>query len=221
MPPLRAVTFDMDGLMFNSEDVYTDVGDAILVRRGKRFEKDLKDAMMGLPPKPSFDVMIEWHGLTDTPEELIEESHALFVEFMAGKLQPMPGLMELLDSLDRHGIPKGIATSSSHVVVDAILPQFDLKRRFSHILASEDITHGKPHPEIYLKSAERLGISPSDMLVLEDSHNGCKAAAAAGACVVAIPSEHSLDHDFSMARFVAKSLSDPRIYEELGIVDRP
>ncbi len=220
MPPLRAVTFDMDGLMFNSEDVYTDVGDAILGRRGRRFEKDLKDAMMGLPPRPSFEVMIAWHGLSDTPESLIDESHALFVELMDGKLQPMPGLTDLLDALERHGIPKNIATSSSHVVVDAILPQFTMKDRFDHILASEDILHGKPHPEIYLKSAERLGVEPGEMLVLEDSHNGCLAGAAAGAFVVAIPSEHSLDHDFSMARFVSTSLEDERIYRALGIPNK-
>jgi beta-phosphoglucomutase-like phosphatase (HAD superfamily) len=66
MRTFRGVVFDMDGLMFNTEEVYTRVGSELLRRRGRVFTPELKDAMMGLPPQPSFEMMIRWHGLTDS-----------------------------------------------------------------------------------------------------------------------------------------------------------
>jgi beta-phosphoglucomutase-like phosphatase (HAD superfamily) len=83
------------------------------------------------------------------------------------------------------------------------------------VLTAADVTHGKPHPEIYQSAARRLGVDVAEMLVLEDSENGCKAAVAAGAIAVAVPGGHSRRHDFTGARFIAESLADPRIYDLL------
>ena len=214
---MRAVVFDMDGLMFNTEDVYTLVGEELLRRRGYEFTAELKDEMMGLRPQPAFEAMIGHCRLGDTWQELAAESNRLFLDLLDGRLAPMPGLMELLDALERAGIPKAIGTSSSRELVDACLRPFDLEGRFQFILAAEDIVHGKPHPEIYLTAARRFGVPPAEMMVLEDSQNGCLAAAAAGAYVVAVPGEHSREHDFSMASLVVESLADPRLYLTLGI----
>jgi HAD superfamily hydrolase (TIGR01509 family) len=129
----------------------------------------------------------------------------------------MPGLLDLLDALEAAGIPKGIGTSSSRALVDALLPLFDLEPRFQFILSAEDIVHGKPHPEIYLKAADRLRLTPSEVLVLEDSENGCRAAAAAGTLAVAVPGEHSCKQDFSAAAMRINTLADPRLYDVLGL----
>jgi len=83
--------------------------------------------------------------------------------------------------------------------------------RFDLLLTSEDVVEGKPHPEIYLTAASRLGVEPGEMLVLEDSENGIRSAAAAGAVAVSIPHEHSRYHDFSTATFIAERLDDPKI----------
>ncbi len=98
-----------------------------------------------------------------------------------------------------------------------VLSRFDLEPRFEFVLTSDEVTNGKPHPEIYLTSAVRLGVSPDEMLVLEDSENGCRSAAAAGAFVVAVPGGHSAHHDFSLAALSVDSLADPRLYEVLGL----
>jgi HAD superfamily hydrolase (TIGR01509 family) len=213
----RGVVFDMDGLMFNTEDVYWIVGSEILRRRGCQFTQELADAMMGRPPQPAFEVMIDWHSLDCGWEELARESEETFIEVMPGRVQPMPGLLDLLDALEAAGIPKAIGTSSSRRLVDALLPLFDLGSRFSFILSAEDIVHGKPHPEIYLKAVEQLGLTPCEVLVLEDSENGCRAAAAAGTLAVAVPGEHSSQQDFSVAAMRINTLADPRLYEVLGI----
>jgi HAD superfamily hydrolase (TIGR01509 family) len=214
---MRAVVFDMDGLMFNTEDVYTVAGTELLRRRGCRFTADLKDAMMGLPPPAAFDVMIQWHGLTEPWKVLAQECNGLFLALLGDSLAMMPGLPELLDALERAGIPKAIGTSSAPELVDACLGPFDLARRFQFILTSADITHGKPDPEIYLMAARRFGVPPAEMLVLEDSQNGCRAAAAAGAFTVAVPGGPSRGHDFGVADLVIDSLGDPRLYKVLGL----
>ena len=213
----RAVVFDLDGLMFNTEELYQEVGTEILRRRGYEFTSELLDQMMGRPSRVALQIMIDTHTLKATVEELLAETDEIFPEILREKLAPMPGLVELLAALEQHGIPKGIATSSRRSFVERVLARFDYAPRFSPILTSEDITHGKPHPEIYLKAAERLAIATGEMLVLEDSQNGCRAAVAAGAITVAVPGTHSQRHDFSGAALVAESLGDPRIYDRLGI----
>jgi pseudouridine 5'-phosphatase len=214
---MRAVVFDMDGLMFNTEDVYTAVGTELLRRRGHEFTAELKDAMMGLPPRPSMEAMIRHCKLADNWEQLSAESNGLFLEYVRGRLEPMPGLLELLDALERAGLPKAIATSSSREVVDPVLQTFNMSPRFQFILTAENVVNGKPHPEIYLTAAGRFGVAPAEMTVLEDSQNGCLAAARAGAFAVAVPGEHSRQHDFSAASLVIDSLADRRLYDAIGI----
>ncbi|MBU4270808.1 MAG: HAD family phosphatase [Planctomycetes bacterium] len=217
---IRAVVFDMDGLMFNTEDVYAAVGARMLRRRGHEFTAELKNQMMGLRPRPAFEAMIRHCNLAEKWRELAAESNRLFLEILGGRLKPMPGLMELLDALERAKIPKAIGTSSSRELVAACLKPFGFVGRFQFVLAAEDVENGKPHPEIYLTVARRLGIQPGEMMVLEDSENGCAAAAAAGAFAVAVPGEHSREHDFGAALLVVDSLSDPQLYRVLGITPR-
>jgi HAD superfamily hydrolase (TIGR01509 family) len=217
LPRPKAVVFDLDGLMFNTEELYVEVGTELLRRRGHAFTTELLDQMMGRPSRVALQIMIDTHGLTDNVAELVAETEAIFPAILQARLAPMPGLVELLAALERHRIPKGIATSSRRAFVEGVLGLFAYPARFSPILTSEDVTEGKPHPEIYLKAAARLGIEPAEMLVLEDSQNGCRAAVAAGAIVVAVPGAHSRRHDFTGAALVADSLADPRIYTRLGI----
>jgi HAD superfamily hydrolase (TIGR01509 family) len=209
--------FDLDGLMFNTEELYVDVGTELLRRRGHDFTQQLLDQMMGRPSGLALQIMIDRHALAATVEELQAETDELFPEILRTRLTPLPGLVELLAALERHSVPKGIATSSRRAFVERVLAKFNYQPRFSPILTSEDITEGKPHPEIYLTAAARLGIEPGEMLVLEDSQNGCRAAVAAGAITVAVPGAHSRWHDFAGAVLVADSLADRRIYAQLGI----
>jgi HAD superfamily hydrolase (TIGR01509 family) len=217
MPPPRAVVFDLDGLMFNTEELYQQVGAELLRRRGHVLTQALLDQMMGRPSRVALQIMIDTHQLAATVDELIAETDALFPEILRTQLAPMPGLVELLAALEQRGLPKAIATSSRRSFVERVLGMFDYQRRFSPILTSEDIVQGKPHPEIYLRAAARLDLSPSEMLVLEDSENGCRAAVAAGAVTVAVPGPHSRQHNFSGAVLVADSLRDPRLYQLLEL----
>jgi HAD superfamily hydrolase (TIGR01509 family) len=213
----RAVVFDLDGLMFNTEDLYDEVGEQLLLRRGRQFDAALKRKMMGLPGLVSLQVMIDHHQLRDDAAQLQAESDAIFAEILPGRLRPLHGLPELLDALEAAGIPKAIATSSHRPFTETVLSQAGYRDRFAFLLTSENVVRGKPHPEIYLTACARFGLSPPQILVLEDSENGCRAAVAAGVFAVAVPGRHSCDHDFTGARLVAESLADPRIYGALGL----
>jgi HAD superfamily hydrolase (TIGR01509 family) len=214
---LKAVVFDLDGLMFNTEELYQYVGSQLLKRRGKDFDDELLDQMMGRPQRVALQLMIDYHGLDATVADLARETDEVFDEILESRLECMPGLVELLSTLERHNIPKAIATSSGRAFVEEVLGRFDLAPRFQFILTGDDVTHGKPHPEIYLKAAERFGLAPQEVLVLEDSSNGCRAAVAAGTFAVAVPGSHSCGHDFSGCALAAETLADRRIYEALGI----
>lgn len=203
--------------MFNTELLYPRVSHELLRRRGYDLTGDLTNAMMGRPARDAFRIMIEWHQLEDTPDNLAEESDEIFVKILDQDLAPMPGLMGLLDALEQAELPKGVATSSGRPMAERILGAYAILPRLKFLLCGSDVENGKPNPEIYLLAAEKMGVSPERMLVLEDSHTGSRAAIAAGAFVVATPGDHSRHHDFSGAQFVADTLADPRIYEVLGI----
>jgi HAD superfamily hydrolase (TIGR01509 family) len=145
------------------------------------------------------------------------ESEQIFISLLGEGVAPMTGLLELLDALEEAGVPKAICTSSSPEVVAAVLRRFEMRPRFQFVLTAADITHGKPHPEIYQKAAGRFGVEPGEMLVLEDSQTGCSAAAASGAFTVAVPAGLSRDHNFEMADLVVDNLADPRLIEALGL----
>jgi HAD superfamily hydrolase (TIGR01509 family) len=216
-PTPKAVAFDLDGLMFNTEELYQEVGATMLRRRGKLFDGALLDAMMGRPAEAALRIMIDYHRLDDSVAALAAETDEIFATLLDERLEQMPGLAELLDALERAKVPKAIATSSGPEFARAVLDKFALAPRFALVLTCDDVREGKPHPEIYLLAASRLNVSPGELVVLEDSANGCRSAVAAGAVVVAVPSGHSLRHDFSGVALVAESLADRRLYELLRL----
>ncbi|NOX55815.1 MAG: HAD family phosphatase [Planctomycetes bacterium] len=208
---IQGVVFDLDGLLVNTELVFNETGQELARRRGKEMSRDVFQKMMGRRPAEAFAVMIDELGLDDTIEDLQRESRQVFFGVLDRHLRLMPGVSELLDEIERLGLPKAVATSSPRDYARDILTRVGLENRFVFTLSAEDVQHGKPHPEIYLKAAERLRIAPPRMLVFEDSEAGTKAAAAAQAFVVAVPHEFSAHHDFSPADYIADGLNDPEI----------
>lgn len=216
-PEIKAVSFDMDGLMFNTEDVYFHVGKCLMQRRGYEYTQELCAAIMGTAPQRSFETMIKWYNLPDRWEDLHKESETTFFELLDKYLAPMPGALKLVMALEKAGIPRSICTSSSRRVMEGVTARYDLERHFTFTLTAGDITAGKPDPQIYLLAAEKFGIHPENMMVLEDSENGCKSGSSAGAYVVAVPGDHSRHMNFSSASLVISSLSDSRLWHLLGL----
>ncbi len=207
----------MDGLLFDTEPLYYQVGTNVLARRGKQFADALRRDMMGRPGPDAIQLMIRTNELTDRWQDLLAEAEAEFLKLAVADLRHMPGLESLLSALDANHIPYGVATSSRRDIARELLTQAGLISRLQFVLSGDDIVQGKPHPEIYLSAANKLHLAPEQMLVLEDSGNGCRAGIASGACVIAVPSDQSHDHCFDGVHAVAKSLADPVIYSVLGL----
>jgi HAD superfamily hydrolase (TIGR01509 family) len=216
-PDLRAVVFDLDGVIANTEDLYEQAGETVLRRRGKTYDAELREQIMGRPVVDAIQIMIDSHSLSDKVDDLILECAEVLQKLITTSLAPMPGAVSLIDDLHAANFPIAVATSATPEYADNVLTRLNLKQPFQFILTAADIRHGKPNPEIYLLAADRLGIAPPQMMVLEDSANGCRAAVAAGAFTVAVPNRHTRNHNFAGARFVADTLNDPRIRRTLRL----
>ncbi|MCQ8239493.1 HAD family hydrolase [Rhizosaccharibacter radicis] len=188
MRRIDAVIFDMDGLLLDSERLAMDA----LVSAGTALGYDIPPAfchlMIGAPADRCRELVTERYG-ADFPLEryfATQEEH-LRALVAAGRLALKRGVGELLDALDRHRIPRAIATSSSRARTDHHLALVSIAARFDHIVTRDDVPRGKPNPDPFLKAASLLGVAPEGCLVLEDSFNGIRAAHAAAMRVVMVP----------------------------------
>ncbi|MCP4782002.1 MAG: HAD family phosphatase [Fuerstiella sp.] len=214
-PPIRAVVFDLDGLMLNTEDVFDLAGNELMLRRGLRMTDAIRHRMLGRRPDEAFQALKDLSGITDDIEDLKQETRELFEAIAEDHLKIMPGLLSLLADIEDRKLPKAVATSSPRDYMTHLLNRFGLLQRFDITLAAEDVTEGKPHPEIYLAATGLLDVMPENTLVLEDSETGMRAAAAAGTFVFAVPNRHTQHGDFSQASRVVSSLADTSIVARL------
>ncbi len=211
-----AIVLDMDGLMFNTEDIYDTSGQELLSRRGFEFTLELKRRMMGRTAHAAFSEMRNFLGLSESIEQLQKESDEIWLRLLPDRIAKLQGLDWLLDTADGHGIPLAVATSSPSRLASRALSHFELEKRFRHIVTGDMVSQGKPHPEIYLTAAGRLGVDAERMLVFEDSPVGSKAAVARGARTVAVPGAHNDGEDYSHVWRVVEALDAPEIRELAG-----
>lgn len=209
--PILAVAFDLDGLIVNTEHVFHLAVGELVDTRGLTMPPGMQKAMMGKRPQDSYAVMKAMLGVAETPDQLHRETEERFFRLLDRHLELMPGVVDLLDRIEELGLPRAVATSSPRDYLDDILARFGLSDRFDFSLTAEDVTNGKPAPEIYLTAARQHSIRPRRMLVFEDSENGTRSGVAAGAFVVSVPHDHSREHDFSGARYVADTVADPGV----------
>ena len=208
---VSGVIFDLDGLLFNTEDVFLAAGTTYLQRRGHQFDINLRNQMMGRPAPISLKLLKDYFAIDDSIELIRDEVDELFEGYLEEMLALMPGALSLLVRLDQLNLPYAVATSRRREYATALLERFGILKRFQFLLGGNDVINGKPDPEIYLRAADQIGYSPNELLVFEDSGNGCAAGVAAGMNVVAVPNTHNAGQTYDGAYLIADSLNDPRI----------
>jgi len=208
---IRAVVFDLDGLMFDTEALFFQVSSQALEARGKSFTPEIMQAMLGRRSIEGAQALKTLAGLDEPVEDLLAEVRERFTAVMDTAVHPTAGLFILLDRLKRRALPIAVATSSRRSYADRLLRRHGLEDRFEFVLASEDVTRGKPDPEIYRTAAQRFGVPAGSMLVLEDSPAGLAAAKGAGAIVVVVPHEHSPASGLTSANLVVTRPDDPAL----------
>jgi HAD superfamily hydrolase (TIGR01509 family) len=173
---------------------------------------------MGSPARDAIVKFHQGHALTETIAEIASEYRDTFLQALGSTTVPLlPGVLDLLERIERKGLPRAIATSSEAVYVERVLGPHRILHRFAFALTCDDVQHGKPHPEVYEKAAARLGCRPAEMVVLEDSVNGLRAAKAAGARCIVVPHAEVPRGELAGADAVVASLEAPLLRELLGL----
>lgn len=184
---IRAVIFDLDGLLVDSEPVWFRVRTEMFGRYGLTWTDDDQKALMGRSTQSWIDYVFDRLGGRLTPEEVRAQTLSAMVrEYRTGGVRLMPGANEALSyCVDRFLV--GLASGSPPELIGAALEAFGWQSRFRDVLSSDHVAHGKPAPDAYLEVMRRLGVSGPESVVVEDSGSGIQAGRAAKACVAAVP----------------------------------
>jgi HAD superfamily hydrolase (TIGR01509 family) len=182
----RAVVFDLDGVLIQTEEIWDEVREAYTRERGGRYDEEAQRAMMGMSSREWSRFMHEELGIPDAPEEIDAEVVRRMQARYRERLPLIDGGPEAVARLAAQW-PLAIASSSNRPLIDAVLDASGLGRYFRATVSSEEVPRGKPAPDVYLEAARRLGVPPGACAAIEDSHSGIRSARAAGMLVLAIP----------------------------------
>lgn len=207
MRQVKALIFDMDGLMVDTERLYWDCEYQLAREAGKELSEETLYAMMGRKPLESMGIFCHHLGLEGSPEEWLERRNQMMRQKLEQELAAMPGLEDIIHEF-RAQISLAVATGAQQPFLDLVVDKLGLRGHFDVMLSSETVAVGKPDPETYLKVCAQLGYDPEACIVLEDSENGCRAARAANCITVAVPTDYTREQDFSMVDYIARDLQD-------------
>jgi pseudouridine-5'-monophosphatase len=208
-PPATHALFDMDGLLLDTEIIYTRVTQRIVGRYGKTFDWSIKSNMIGRRSEESSRYLVEALDLPMSAEDyLCERDEMMKQEFPS--CTEMPGARKLVAHLKSHSVPIAVASSSSRELFEIKTLNHPWFSMFDAVVTGDDpeIGHGKPAPDIFLRAAALIGAPPSQTLVFEDAPAGLAAATAAGMRTIVVPDPHMEHSRYEGAAMMLDSLTE-------------
>ena len=185
---IDGVIFDMDGTMFDTERMWATFWEPALAALGLSYREGLAEAARGTAGVTTRNVVRQFYGPDCDAEAIVDSLHRVADEvFFSAPVPKKPGLDALLAWLKARHIPMAVASSSREAMIRHNLDVWGLTQDFTAIVSGQHVAHSKPDPEIFLLTAQKLGVEPSRCLVLEDSYNGVRAGAAGGFVTVMVP----------------------------------
>jgi len=216
MPPPTAVVFDNDGLLLDTESVWTRAERDLFERRGLEFTHTHKRELVGTSAEIAGAILERRLGEPGGAAALIEELNELVVAELEHGVEAMVGARELLHSLKQRGVPIGLVSNSPLAFVQRSLEIVGFDDRFDVVLSAHEVAAPKPSPDPYLEACRRLGVDPGPQVVaLEDSPTGVAAARAAGLTVIGVPSIEGIALD--EAHHIAETLLDEVVARRLAL----
>ncbi|NOU17348.1 MAG: HAD family phosphatase [Bacteroidales bacterium] len=205
----KAVIFDMDGVLIDSEPLHISVESNMLKELGVPLKQEMYARFAGTTSLSMWNAIVKEFKLDKSPEEISAESNRRFISELlnSDKVQLFDGVKDVLSNLKKKAIPVALASSSNKDIVNAALGKFELNQYFNAIVTGSDVQHSKPHPEIFLTASRKLKIPPSYCVVIEDSPNGVNAALTAGMGCIGFASNKN-HHDISHATWIIKSFGE-------------
>lgn len=213
------VIFDMDGVLVDSANAHYESWRRLGVETGKTITREQFLASFG---RQSRDVIKLFFG--DLPDDQIKAMDArkesIFRDLIRGNPPIVPGAVELVRGLKAHGVRLAIGSSAPRENVDIVLDAADIREAFDVIVSAKDVTRGKPDPQIYATTCDRLRLPPSQCVVIEDAPVGVRAAKAAGAKCIAVMTEQPREA-LSAADLIVKRLADLTPERVISLVVEP
>jgi len=206
----KAVIFDMDGVLIDSEPIWKIAMQAVFDEIGCNLTKKDFQKTVGLRLD---EVIIYWHQHAGwksvSPKKVEDRIVQKMVELLSNDGKPLVGVVDTLKHLKKEGVKVGLATSSYSILIDTVLEKLDIREFFDFTHSAELEDFGKPHPAVYLTVAKKLEVSPLDCLVIEDSLNGIVSGKAARMKVVCIPEKtHNPEPKLILADYQFETMSD-------------
>lgn len=190
---IKAVIFDLDGLIIDSEPFWDKADTELLRRRGKKYSSEVRKQILGRSQRESMEYFRKELGLSEDIDKLIDERLSILYEMLLSQIIFMEGASEIIDKLHRKGISMALATGGHKKDgVIRILSMLGIVDYFSVIVTFQDVYRGKPASDAFLKAAELLEVAPECCLVLEDSPNGVIAGKAAGMKVYGVNKDEDI-----------------------------
>ena len=211
---IKAIIFDMDGLMIDSERVTFECYQEILKGMNLTMDEEFYKTLLGKPLKGIYQRFYDVYGNDFPIEDVIKDVHALMAKRFETEGVPIKtGLKSLLEYLKENNYKKIVSTSSNRALFDTILSQAQITDYFDDSICGDEVTKGKPNPEVFLKSCQKLGVNVDEAIVLEDSEAGIQASYDAGIKVICIPDMKYPEKQYEEKTFkILKDLNDVTEY---------
>ena len=204
---MKAVIFDMDGVIIDSEPVHFEVEQALIEKLGGKLETQEHEKFVGTTDYYMWNKLKNKFDFEPSVEEIIEMKKQMFLEKI-DQIKLMNNCKKLIVNLYKKGYPLAIASSNNRITVDKVIKKFDLGKYMKFVISGEEVNEGKPNPEIFLTAAKKMHILPEDCLVIEDAHNGVKAAKAAGMKCVGLKNLEHGNQNLTESDLIVNSLDE-------------